>query len=659
VIESPARVCIVGAGPRGLSVLERLCANAGDRLVDVHLVDPYPPGAGKVWRTDQNRELLMNTVASQVTMFTDETVRMDGPVLPGPSLADWARRHVVPDPAGWDDWVWQEAGALGPDSYPTRALYGRYLRWVFDQVVRNAPGGVRTHAHARHVVDVADHGPGRLQRVLLSDGSVIDDVQAVVFAQGHVPTAATGEEAALYRFARTRGLRYLPPANPADADLGFVRPGEPVFLRGLGLCFFDYLGLLTAGRGGRFERHGGELRYLPSGREPRIYAGSRRGVPYHARGENEKGAFGRYEARLLTPATIARLNARGARNGGLDFRRDIWPLLSREVELVYYSTLLRQRIAPDTVALETVAPDTVDDFASAYLELPLLAGADGPLLRRWGFAEGECWNWASVLNPAGGQIFAGPDEFRGWLVGYLRRDIAQARLGNLSSPVKAAVDVLRDLRNEVRLLVDHGGLTGRSHRDELDGWFTPANAFLSIGPPLRRAEEALALIQAGILEVVGPALRIDYGRSFFEVMSPAVQNSRVPVAALIEARIGEPDVRRAADPLLRRMLAAAQARPYVIADGRHGQYETPGLAVTRRPYRIIDAEGVAHPRRFAFGVPTESVHWVTAAGIRPGSNSVTLSDADAIARLILDRGGARPEASGRSTIGASLSTAEG
>lgn len=42
-----------------------------------------------------------------------------------------------------------------------------------------------------------------------------------------------------------------------------------------------------------------------------------------------------------------------------------------------------------------------------------------------------------------------------------------------------------------------------------------------------------------------------------------------------------------------------------------------------------------HPRRFAYGVPTESVHWVTAAGIRPGVGSVTLEDSDAIAAAVL------------------------
>ncbi len=35
------------------------------------------------------------------------------------------------------------------------------------------------------------------------------------------------------------------------------------------------------------------------------------------------------------------------------------------------------------------------------------------------------------------------------------------------------------------------------------------------------------------------------------------------------------------------------------------------------------------------GVPTESVHWVTAAGIRPGVGSVTVEDSDAIAGAVL------------------------
>jgi hypothetical protein len=79
-----------------------------------------------------------------------------------------------------------------------------------------------------------------------------------------------------------------------------------------------------------------------------------------------------------------------------------------------------------------------------------------------------------------------------------------------------------------------------------------------------------------------------------------------------------------------------------VAGEAGSSYETGGLAVTPRPYRVIDAQGRAHPRRFAYGVPTESVHWVTAAGIRPGVNSVTLGDSDAIAAAVLGAATGRP-----------------
>jgi uncharacterized NAD(P)/FAD-binding protein YdhS len=104
----------------------------------------------------------------------------------------------------------------------------------------------------------------------------------------------------------------------------------------------------------------------------------------------------------------------------------------------------------------------------------------------------------------------------------------------------------------------------------------------------------------------------------------------VRVTALVEARLPEPDLRRSADDLLAQLLKTGQCRPHTV-----NGYETGGLDVTQRPYRLIDRQGRAHERRFAFGVPTEGVHWVTAAGARPGVDSVTLSDADAVARAVL------------------------
>ena len=604
----PVRVCVVGAGPRGLSVLERLCANAGSAAVEIHLVDPYPPGPGRVWRTTQTRHLLMNTVASQVSIFTDDTVEMAGPVATGPSLWHWAHRLVGPGLAEVDeDWARQEALGLGPDSYPSRALYGRYLRWVFQQVVERAPAGVSVHCHRGRAVRIADSGPDRAQCVWLDNGTAIDGVDAVVLAQGHLPTVPTAPERVLRGFAHRNGLRYIRPTNPAEVDLSSVGPGDRVLLRGLGLCFFDYVALLTVGRGGVFERHDGRLRYRPSGLEPMMYAGSRRGLPHRARGQNQKGAFGRHLPRVLTADVARRLRAAA---GGIDFRREVWPLIAKETETVYYATLLAGRLGSCAVEL----------FREMYLPLPWRSAAEADLLEKFDVPHAARWDWQQVMNPLAGRSFADRGAFRDWLLDDLRADVAEARRGNVGSPLKAALDVLRDLRNEIRLAVDHGGLTGRSHRADLDGWYTPLNAYLSIGPPARRVEEAIALVEAGLLEFVGARVRVStdpVGRSFV-VTSAFVTGDRLRVTALIEARIDEPDLRRTADPLLKQLLRTGQARPHRIADGPAGSYETSGLAVTTSPYRLLDAAGVPHPRRFAFGVPTESVHWVTAAGVRPG-----------------------------------------
>ncbi|GGY13127.1 FAD/NAD(P)-binding protein [Streptomyces djakartensis] len=142
-------VCVIGVGPRGLSVLERICANAAGtaRPVAVHLVDPYPPGPGAVWRTGQPGELLMNTVASQVTLFTDDSVDCAGPSVPGPSLYPWARMIERDNTGRYPLQVLDEARRLGPDSYPTRALHGHYLEWVFRHLLRTAPEEVTVHQH--------------------------------------------------------------------------------------------------------------------------------------------------------------------------------------------------------------------------------------------------------------------------------------------------------------------------------------------------------------------------------------------------------------------------------------------------------------------------------------------------------------------------------
>jgi hypothetical protein len=643
VVTDTVDIAVIGVGPRGLSVVERLCANAGSLLPEgkslvIHLIDPHVVGGGLVWRNSQDGLLLMNTVASQVTMFVDATVDCEGPVISGPSLYEWARAVALIGSSELSAAALAEAAALGPDDYPSRSFYGCYLEWTLRRIRQTASDRVSFTQHPARAVDVRDVEGGR-QQVRLDDGGSVEGLHAVVLALGHLPHELLDTEAALEKFAAARGLTYIGPSNPADVQLEHLRAGEPVILRGMGLNFFDYLALLTVGRGGCFEPGAdGRLVYRPSGREPRLITGSRRGVPYHGRARNEKGPFGRHEPRYLTHEVIARFRARADRGTPADFRADLWPLIDHEVRTVYYTALQR----------EQGHPGRSEEFADAFgpagpADVPLtgdpLAAREtdlqAALLDAYGIAAEWRFDWRWIARPYPASALASTADFRRWLREYVARDVVEADKGNLTGPLKAALDVLRDLRNEIRLLVDHGGLSGDAYRDDLQRWYMPLNAFVSIGPPLERIEQFGALMDAEVLEVLGPDLRVDCVDGRFVASSGACPDLSLSATALVEARLPEADLHRTTDVLLRSLLARGECRSYRIPISGGGWYVTGGVAVTRRPNHLIDAADRPHPRRFAFGVPTEGVHWVTAAGIRPGVNSVILGDSDAIARSCL------------------------
>jgi uncharacterized NAD(P)/FAD-binding protein YdhS len=646
VFTKQLHTAVVGLGPRGLSVAERLCANAdsllapGQELV-IHLIDPHVFDGGQVWRSTQDRVLLMNTVACQVTIFVDDTVECAGPVAPGPNLYEWARSIALIGSPNVSEAVRAEALTLGPDDYPSRPFYGSYLQWARDRIIWTAPPSVSFVSHQATAVDVRDTRDG-LQEIVLHSGETIGSLQSVVLALGHMPHHLGDAEASLGEFAVRNGLRYIAPSNPADVSLDDIPAGEPVILRGMGLNFFDYMALFTIGRGGTFVRateNGDDtLTYVPSGEEPRLVVGSRRGVPYHARGKNQKGSFGRHTPRYVTAEVIERLRGRADAGVPADFRRDIWPLIDQEVRTVYYATLVRER------RCTCDADEFTTLFAAAEpAEVPVFGDplaieeseAQRTVLAKFDIDAESGWDWRKIASPFTDADVSSTTEFRGWLRSYLDDEVREAVKGNVTGPRKAAMDVLRDLRNEIRLLVDHGGLSGDSYRDELQRWYMPLNAFLSIGPPAERIEQFAALMDAGVLEVLGPDLQVDCSNGQFIARSGVCPDLTVTAATLIEARLPETDLHRTADPLLQNLLDRGECRPHRIPIRGGGHWVAGGVAVTRRPYRLLDAHDRAHPRRFAFGVPTESVHWVTAAGIRPGVNSVILGDADAIARTSL------------------------
>ena len=217
---STAGVVLVGGGPRTLSVLERLSSNlpvlAPHLSLDVHVVDPYPAGKGRVWRSEQSHLLWMNSTAADTTVFTDDSVTCDGPIRRGPSLAEWAvgvgRERLRELGHGGD---------LQPGDFPARRVQAAYLQWVWESVLASLPPQVRVREHAESAVAVDEvrRGGRRVcQRVTLASGRQLD-ADLVVLAQGYLDHEPTAEQRDWLSASATRGLTYLPPGYTAEEQI--------------------------------------------------------------------------------------------------------------------------------------------------------------------------------------------------------------------------------------------------------------------------------------------------------------------------------------------------------------------------------------------------------------------------------------------------------
>lgn len=339
------QVSIIGVGPRGLSILQRI-SELADQLpegcsLDVHLIDPGDGGQG-THSARQPAHLLTNTVASQVTMFTGGR---------GPSFTEWAAGIGYREfdaafyPTG------QGAGeAVGEHTYLPRQVLGAYLSWVFDRTVRSLPPQIRVVHHRDRAVDIETSDGGRFA-VHLAKGFVLPS-DYIFLATGHCERVPTEEDRLYEEFARENAdrnprLRYCPTPYPVHR-LQDIAPGSSVAVQGFGLTAHDVISELTVGRGGEFHGSGQDMEYRPSGREPDIRLFSRQCLPFSARGVNQKGVTGQHRPQFFTKEAVLRLQEQAAcrRNDPrLDFAGEVLPLLLKEMGYAY-RTAQEQRPVP-------------------------------------------------------------------------------------------------------------------------------------------------------------------------------------------------------------------------------------------------------------------------------------------------------------------------
>lgn len=590
---------------------------AGGRLV-IHLIDPHPPGGGRVWRPQQSPLLWMNSMAADVSVFDDGSRGWDaaegGPPYAGPSLAEWAQAirdgdltvPLAPELAA-------EVAALTGRTFATRRLQSAYLNWVYERVVAALPAGVELRVHRRRAVRLGGPREGA-QRVWLEGQELPLVADAVVLALGHLDAEPGRQESEWETFAAEHRLTYLPPEYTADSDLAALRPGEPVLVRGFGLAFIDLMVLLTEGRGGSYAPapgaeagepvgDGPELVYRPSGREPVLYVGSRRGVPYHAKlGYDWHGELPPLP-RFFGPAQVAEVLDR---QRPADYARDVWPLVCRELGYVHYHRLF------------TAHPERTvgswDDFDAGYAahepgsdRLAALVAAAVP-------DPADRLDLARIDRPLTGVTFASDADLQEGLRDYITADLIRRHDPAHSADLAVFLGLLA-LYGQVAALGDTG--------PNWHGFFS----YLASGPPGPRLRQLLALSRAGIVRFVGADMTVtaDADRGAFVASSASAPGAVVATGALVEARLPDPSVARSRDPLLRAL----------YDHDPDGVRETPGglLAVRPDDGRVLDGAGRPYPRRFAIGAPTDAR--VVGAFARPGTGAPAVRQNDVVARALL------------------------
>lgn len=615
-------IVFIGGGPRAAGVLERLAANRQevfDGPVHLHVVEPHVPGSGRIWRYDQNPGLLLNSTAADITMFTDESVTCDGPARPGPGLAEWAAGVVagtITDVPDFPRALQEQLRTLTGASFPSRQLQSQYLEWFFRRAAKTFGRSLTVHRSTAVEIQADDAGGSAVR---LANGRVLH-ADIVVTAVGHTDSLPDAESARWHDFANRHGGFHAAPSYTTDVDYSAIAAGQDVIVAGMGLAFVDLLVLLMQGRGGTFEETSdGRLRYLASGREPRLWAGSRRGVPYHSKINTALTGQTGGPLEFFTADAVAELLAL---HGDLDFREHLWPLIAKEAGHGYYRELLTGTTGHGAM--------TWDDFIAAYAGLDWYSAARQDLVAAAIPDASLHLDLEQLDRPFAGHTFEDHETLEAAVAEYIRNDLRLRAGADHPETLALFLSLLR-VYMELSQLVPAERLNARSQQ-VVHGWWHGFFSFVDSGPPPHRLRQMLALHDAGLLRFLGPDLVVSADEAsglFRATTSPAEVTVRA--SALIEARLPATSLGRTLNPALASLrdsgLGAEQQ--LLTADGIHST----GKLLVTSDLSLVDAHGRSQDRHFAIGPGTSG--WGAGAFARPASNAAPFRENDALARRVL------------------------
>lgn len=597
---------IVGLGSWGLCVLERSVNRARhiESSARVHVIEPGQLGGG-VYSAAQPDYLILNNPCGQLSLYAAPDDDEDPAYAVG--LYEWviARGYRR---VGYEYKIGSEGETILPTDYLPRRLMGEYLVWFYDTLVAEAPPNIEIVRHYAAVTDITP-SIGEQETVLLDNGSQIS-VDHVILTSGHT----FNEEGV----SGSNEVHYLRP-YPVEHFDSIVAPEEPIAIAGMGLVGYDLITALTVGRGGTYDDVGDHLRYVASGREPDILFYSRSGVPYCAKSAHGVDPTGEYQPAVCTPAALKQMiNPSGSPlRRRVDFRNDLLPLLFAEMQVRYYvhSALLRGGLSAASLVRDQLQSNwAAGTFARAIDRLEPTYGHFNP---------------ANVVFADEGARYETSDAYQSHVYKTVETDLHQA-LAPGGSPVKAAQEVTRILRDQMRTVIEYGGLSMQSFIDFQSNIRGRINR-IEAGPPPIRSQQLLALLDAGVVRVpFGPHPEVSTEDGKVNIRSTALDKTyEASVNSVVRGHLSLPSLARSSSPLLSRL----------YTKGRLTQFSYGGTAVgsvnISEDFHPYDAEGRVVTSMSLLGVLTEGVRYFTHYLPSPRSRLRAVYDAQSAVEAIM------------------------
>jgi hypothetical protein len=432
-----------------------------------------------------------------------------------------------------------------------------------------------------------------------------------VLTSGHTLNEERAKSADQVRFLRPYPVEYFDSA---------VAPDEPIAVAGMGLVGYDLITALTVGRGGEYKDEGDRKLYVPSGREPDIYLYSRSGVPYCAKSAHGVDPTGEYEPVVCTPEAFSEMtNPSGSPlRRRVDFRNDLLPLLYAEMQVRFYthSALRQSGVAAAKLVRDQLQSSWIaGTFARAIDRLEPTYGPFDP---------------ASVVFADDGAHFDSAASYQSHVYRMLESDLNDALMVG-GSPVKAAQEVTRILRDQMRGVIEYGGLSMRSFIDFQSNIRGRINR-IEAGPPPLRSQQLLGLLDAGVVKApFGPYPDLsttDDGK--VRIRSTKLSEPiEATVNYVVRGHLDLPSLARSSSQLLSRL----------YAKGRLTQFSYGGVTVgsvaISEDFHPYDAEGRVQARLSLLGVLTEGVRYFTHYLPSPRSRLRAVYDAQATVEAII------------------------